>query len=278
MARNTRSTRYSSRRRRRANRVSLILLIAALVVLIIALWQLIPILRDYRQSDAVYQDLKGEIVDLGTDMPDDTASDLMPEDSYDWQSVTIDFGALRLINPDVVGWIRFDDTEAVNVDYPILHASDNDTYLRTDLYGDYHTSGSIFLEAANSPDFSDLYNIVYGHNMRNGTMFGTLRKYRDNDGFYEENRYFTIYTPRGAYRYLIFGYGEVREDSEIYAVGFGPDAAYQQLINVMLSTSLRSTGVVPTVTEQIVTLSTCTASGDDYRFVVYGVCVDQILY
>ncbi len=270
-------TRHNTRKRRRGNALSLIILIIAAAVLIIALWRLIPQLMDYRQSEATYQELQGEVVDLGTDEASDLP-DLAPSDFYDWGAVTIDFDTLRQINPDVVGWIRFDDTEAVEVDYPIMHGSNNDTYLRNDLYGERHTGGSIFLEAANSADFSDIYNIVYGHNMRNGTMFGTLRKYRDNEGFYEANRYFTIYTPQGAYRYEIFGYADVRDDSEIYAVGFAPDAAYQRLINVMLSTSIYNTGVVPGIDQRTVTLSTCTASGDDYRFVVYGVCIDQKLY
>ncbi len=272
-------SRKTARRRRRGNIITLVILLAAVVVLIIALWRLIPIFMDYRQSDEVYQDLQGEVVDLGSDeyeLPAESVDE--PWNDYDWASVTIDFDALWAINSDVVGWIRFDNTEAVNVDYPIMYSSDNDTYLRTDLYGDYHTSGSIFLEAANSPDMSDLYNIIYGHNMRNGTMFGTLRKYRDNEGFYAENPYFTIYTPRGAYRYQIFGYADVSDDSDIYMVGFGPDEAYQQLIYRMISGSLYNTGVVPTVNDRIVTLSTCTAAGDDYRFVVYGVCVDELLY
>ncbi len=264
-------------KRRRGNIVSLIILIAAAVILIIALWRLIPQMMDYRQSNAEYEELQGEVVDLGTD-EEREYSNLSPSDYYEWGSVQIDFNALRQINPDVVAWIRFDNTDEINVDYPILHSYDNDTYLRTDLYGNYHTAGSIFLEAANKSDLSDIYNIIYGHNMRNGSMFGTLRKYRDDSDFYEANRYFTIYTPNGAYRYEIFGYAEVDEDSEIYTVGYAPDAAYQRLINVMLSTSLRNTGIVPTVDQRIVTLSTCTASGDEYRFVVYGVCIDQILY
>ncbi len=263
------------RSRKKGNTVSLVLLIVAIVVLVIALWRLLPLLMDYRQSDSVYQDLSGEIVDFDTDQTDGADE---PWNQYDWASVRIDFNALWAINPDVVGWIRFDNTDAVNVDYPIMHAADNDKYLRTDLYGDSHTSGSIFLEAANSGDLSDIYNIIYGHNMRNGTMFGTLRKYRDDEGFYDENPYFTIYTPTGAYRYTIFGYTNVEDDSDIYRVGFAPDAAYQQLINELLSISMYNTGIVPTINDRIVTLSTCTSAGDDYRFVVYGVCVDQKLY
>lgn len=200
------------------------------------------------------------------------------EQDYDWASVSIDFDALKQVNPDVIGWIRFDDTSAVTVDYPILYAADNDTYLRTDLYGESHTAGSIFLEAANTPDFSDYYNIIYGHNMRNGTMFGTLKQYRRDESFYDANAYFTIYTEDAAYRYQIFAYEVVTDDSEIYTVGYQPDEAYQELIDLMCSLSLRDTGIVPAVTDRIVTLSTCTSVNDNERFVVHAVCVDQKEY
>lgn len=262
-------------RKRKGRAGSTVILIIAIVVLVIALWRLIPLLLDYRQSQDTYQDLQGEIVGLD---PDSTDTSDEPWNAYDWASVTIDFNALWQINPEVVGWIRFDDTDAVPVDYPIMYSGDNDKYLRTDLYGESHTSGSIFLEAANSPDFTDIYNIIYGHNMRNGTMFGSLKQYKRDENFYDANPYFTIYTPLGAFRYAIFGYADVKDDSDIYRIGFVPDQTYKQQIDIMLASSDRNTGIVPTVDQQTVTLSTCTSTGDNYRFVVYGVCVENKLY
>ncbi len=263
------------KKRKRGNVVMIIVLIVALAVLVFALWRLIPILMDYRQSNAAYEELAEDVVN----QPDTDGTGTEPWNMYDWQSVEIDFNTLQQINSDVVGWIRFDDTDAVNVDYPILHGKTNDDYLHTDLYGTYHYAGSIFLESANSPDLTDIYNIIYGHNMRNGSMFGTLRRYRDSEDFYDENPYFTIYTPRGAYRYAIFGYANVSETSDIYRVGFMVNnSEYQELIDEMLSISMRDTDYVPTATQQTVTLSTCTSAGDTYRFAVFGVCVDQLLY
>ncbi len=176
-------------KRKRNNVLTLVLLIVALAVLVFALWRLIPILMDYRQANSTYAELADEVVndpDSGEGIGDE------PWNAFDWQSVQIDFDALQQINPDVVGWIRFDNLDAIDVDYPILHGKTNDDYLHTDLYGTYHYAGSIFLESKNSSNMRDIYNIIYGHNMRNGSMFGTLRRYRDSDDFYEENPYFTI--------------------------------------------------------------------------------------
>ncbi|MCD7866328.1 MAG: class B sortase [Clostridiales bacterium] len=264
--------------KRKGRILTAVILIAAVLVILFSLSRLIPILMDYRQSGQTYQDLAEQYVDDTADADGDVISGDEGEQDYDWASVSIDFDALKQVNPDVIGWIRFDDTSAVTVDYPILYAADNDTYLRTDLYGESHTAGSIFLEAANTPDFSDYYNIIYGHNMRNGTMFGTLKQYRRDESFYDANAYFTIYTEDAAYRYQIFAYEVVTDDSEIYTVGYQPDEAYQELIDLMCSLSLRDTGIVPAVTDRIVTLSTCTSVNDNERFVVHAVCVDQKEY
>lgn len=261
------NTKKNKKSGRAANTV---ILIIAIVVMAFALYKLIPILIDYKQADDNYAELVQDYVDTG-----DITGDV--EEGYDWAGVQIDFDSLKAINPDVVGWIRFDDTDAVNVDYPILHADDNDTYLHKDLLGEEHSAGSIFLEAANSPDFSDYYNIIYGHNMKNGSMFGTLKKYNRDENFYDANQYFTIYTEQGAYRYQIFSYENVADDSEIYTVGYAPDEQYQALIDTMVSGSMKDTGITPTNENRIVTLSTCSSS-DTIRFVVHGVCIDQKLY
>lgn len=262
-----------NRKKGRERKLTTVLLIAAVAVMVFALARLIPIIMDYRNSEDAYMDLAGDIVDAGTDEEETEA-----EEETDWSDVVIDFSSLKEINSDVVGWIRFDDTTALPIDYPILHGETDNTYLRTNLYGESHTAGSIFLESANSPDFSDLYNIIYGHNMRNNTMFGSLKQYKRDEDFYDENPFFTIYTEEGAYRYQIFTYEEIKDDSSFYSVGYAADDAYQDLIDEIVAGSMRDTGITPTAGDRIVMLSTCTSTGDDYRFVVFGVCTDQVIY
>ncbi len=253
-----------------------IVLLFALAVMAVALWKLIPIILDYKQSEDTYQELVDAFVEVevGVDETEETEEML----SDDWKYINIDFTSLKAINSDVVAWIRFDNTGTICVNYPVLQGASNDTYLHLNLYGETYSAGSIFLESENSRDFSDCYNIIYGHNMKNGSMFGTLKLYKRNDNIYGSNKYFTIYTPTGAYRYQIFAYEDVTYDSVIYTVGYAADDAYQSLINRMLSGTMRDTGVVPTIYDKIVTLSTCTSTGDDYRFVIHAVCIDEITY
>lgn len=128
------------------------------------------------------------------------------------------------------------------------------------------------MEAANEPDFSDYHTILYGHNMKNGSMFGKLKNFKEQE-FYEENQYFTIYTQETAYRFHIFSVQTVPVDDKIYTVGFGPDEEFKKFAIALQENSLYDTGVEVSGESKIVTLSTCTYS-DKLRFVVHGVCVE----
>lgn len=107
----------------------------------------------------------------------------------------IQFDKLRAINPDIVGWIRIDGTE---IDYPIVQTDNNETYLKTDFEGEKNASGAIYLDFESEPDFSGRHNIIYGHHMKNGTMFKDIVKYKD-ETFYKEHQKITVYTPEREY-------------------------------------------------------------------------------
>lgn len=183
-----------------------------------------------------------------------------------YEQGSVDFATLSEENSDVVGWIWIDGLE--DVSYPILQGADDETYLHQDLFGQKLKAGSIFLEAANARDFSDWYSIIYGHNMRDGSMFGTLKNYRE-EGFYEAHSFFTIATPQGMYHYKIFGYEEVAEDDVVYTIGFGADDNYGEFLQKLLTRSYRDCGVEVTQNDHVITLSTCSSTGR--RFVVHGV-------
>ena len=89
------------------------------------------------------------------------------------------------------------------------------------IHGDY--------KKMNQSDFSDLYNIIYGHNMNNGSMFGSLKKYKD-EGFWKKNQYFTVYTESTAYRYQIFSYEDAVVGGNVYKVGYQPGKNTRRLL------------------------------------------------
>lgn len=248
---------------------SVIVVVACLAAIAIALAKIIPIQMDYKKS-----------IDKYAKMNEDYVQGSVDEGKPDWwaEDVEVELAKLHERNPDVIAWIRFDNQDNIPISYPLLYSGDDDQYLRRDIDGEYLISGSIFLAGASNPDFSDYHDIIYGHNMRNDTMFGGLKKYVNDDGFYEENQYFTIYTETKAYRYQIFSFHEVSAYSDIYQIGFGPDETYEAYLNTLISSSVRDTGVYPTKEDRTITLSTCSPNGESIRTVLHAVRIDEREY
>lgn len=245
---------------------SLILAVVGIGLIAAALIVLGRTILDYKKSGDTYNDLKADYV---------AAPEAEETKNPNWwyEEVDIDLAGLQEENPDIAGWIRFDNIDILS--YPVLYSGDNEKYLRTDIYGNSTTAGCIFIEGSCSPDFNDCHTILYGHNMKNLSMFGSLKKYKTED-FYEDNQYFTIYTSDMAYRYQIFAYRDVSETDEVYSVGFGPDEIFQDFINEMIRHSYKDTDVEVTKEDKVMTLSTCSTEGN--RFVVHAVRVDAHTY
>lgn len=257
------------KKKKKRRPLNLILIIAALAVMAFSLYKLYGIYHDYNESEATFEALE----DAYVTNPDDGDGD---EENTTWNENTqIEFEALRQENEDIIAWLRFDNFDDVHISYPVLYSGDDSTYLRSDIYGNYHIAGCIFLEGLNNPDFTDYHSIIYGHNMRNTTMFGDLKRYKNDEGFYENNQYFNVYTETKMYRYHIFSYYDVDENDSVYTVGYAPDEEWQTMIDKMVSSSYKDTGIHPTNNDKIVTLSTCSKAGENLRFVVHGVLVEE---
>ena len=172
------------------------------------------------------------------------------------------------------GWIYFENED---ISYPVLYSGDDDTYLRRTLDQKPATAGSIFLEGMNNPDFEDSHTLIYGHNMRNLSMFGKLKYYKEDPDYYMDHMYFQILKGDVVYRYQIFAYEDVTPDSYIYAVPYGPTEEFADFIDRIYASSYRQTGIVASKDDKILTLSTCSTSGEG-RFVVHAVRVDEYPY
>lgn len=251
------------------NASSVILGIVGAGMILAALILLVPVLLDYKGSEDTYDDLKEDYVVVGT------VEVSTEEENSNWwyEDVDIDLAGLQKENPEIVGWILFDNIEVLS--YPILYSGDDEKYLRSDIYGNTTTAGCIFLEGACTPDFQDCHTILYGHNMRNLSMFGSLKKFK-TENFYEDHQYFTIYTDDMAYRYQVFAYRDVPETDSVYTVGFAPDDVFQKFIDEMARHSYQDTDVAVSKDDKVMTLSTCSTEG--YRFVVHAVRVDEHTY
>jgi len=162
--------------------------------------------------------------------------------------------------PDVIGWLAVPGT---NIDYPFVQSKDNDYYLRRDLNGDHAMAGTLFLDCRCARDFSSQNTIIYGHHMKNGSMFGTLKTF-DDKAFFDENKRGTIYLPYETLSLDFFAYLVVKStDVQIYSADFSEGYFEYVRQNARQYRDIGLTG-----RERIVTLSTCAYEFDGARMVL----------
>ena len=239
--------------------ISTIVLVVALAVFCYSGFQLYTILKGYYDGRSEYDKVRE--VAINQNMENSA------EDKGDGFSVNFD--ELKSINEDTIGWIRF-SPKPEEINYPIVQGKDNDEYLHRTFSANENTLGAIFLNVDNKADFSDKNSIIYGHRMKDGSMFRHLQDY-DSQEFWKSNPYFYIYTPDGKkLTYHIFAVGEVEDASEIYQTQFESDDAYLKYLNTVTGISIYDTGVKVDTGDTMVTLSTCTSANDNHRFVVVG--------
>lgn len=179
---------------------------------------------------------------------------------------SVDFASLQAVCPDAVGWIQVSGLDVI--DYPIVHYSDDDYYLNHSWDGQASRYGAIFMEAANSGDFSDSHTLIYGHNMKDGSMFGSLKKYKEQSFYQENGGLITIYLPGETRTYQIFSVHVTSADDEsVYTVGFAHDDTFGSFLEALRSSALYDTGVPVSAADNVITLSTC--AGEE-RLVVHA--------
>ena len=184
----------------------------------------------------------------------------------------LDLDALRQTNTRVLGWIHIPDSP---IDYPLLKVQNNNEYLRRAWDGTANQAGCIFLECRNSHDFSDFNTLIYGHYMRNGKMFGSLHRYQEQE-YRDTHPHIYIVTDEAVRRYEVFASYEADVVSDTYRLYFEDDARKQTVLEDYLDRSVLETGLVPTVTDRILTLSTCTGTGTyDTRWAVQAVLTGE---
>jgi len=184
--------------------------------------------------------------------------------------VSMDFTELKQINGDVIGWLY---AQGTNIDYPLLQGEDNDYYLERMYNGRENPSGSLFADFRNKGDFSDQNTVIYGHHMTNGTMFGSLEFYRDQD-FYEVSPTMMLYTPEGDYLVeLICGTDENGYDT-FFSFEFESDKEFLEYVESFRSRSTFQSDVVVEPGDRLISLCTCAYVFDNARYVVMGKLIE----
>ncbi|MEA4919674.1 MAG: class B sortase [Clostridiaceae bacterium] len=260
-----------------------LLIFVLLGVFIVSSYVLTSRYMGYKKGEKLYEEAIDKYVITPPENKTDDSQDDLPEASQNQpespvqkepaaSALTMDFDALSKLNTDIIGWIKIPDT---NINYPLLQGDTNDTYLRHAYNGTYSRMGSIFMDYRCSPDFSGSNTIIYGHNMRNSTMFSRLLKY-ENQSFFESHPYFYIYTAEGYMKYAIFSCYMLTLPSDTYTIAFNSDKVFGDYITTVLARSSVSTGTIPSESDKLVTLSTCSSTNAEQdRFVVHGYLVED---
>ena len=225
-----------------------------------------------RQADVDVYDRLAEQYETVENPSEDAGSAEQEEQTVE---IPIDFAALQQENPDIYAWIRIPDTE---VDYPVLQSStDNSYYLNHTVNHEEGFPGSIYTENWNAKDFSDPNTVIYGHQMRNGTMFGGLYQYQDLE-YLQKHAEILIYTPDHIRTYRVFAAVTYDNRHIMYSFDFSEKEQYQAYFDSLKAVRNMATcwdeSIDVTTDDRIITLSTCNGN-DAQRFLVEAVLVDE---
>lgn len=296
--------RKKKRRRTFGDIMSTLLMLIALCVFLFSAYTLYGFYKEYKKSADEYDNLenmyaisiteedseptseaeqiKKVLSDIAA-LEDDTALDELEKEIENDQVETettiengqevklplmrnpIDFASLLNVNEDITGWLKI---SALDISYPIVQGEDNDYYLHRTFEKTENFAGCIFMNCDNEADFTDQNTIIYGHNMKDGSMFGKLKQFKEAENF-EKSKYFWVFTSDKIYQYRIFSAATVDKTGLFYQVVFR-DNDFDLWMNAAFENSVvENSDVELDRDDRVVTLSTCT--GDDAtRFVVLG--------
>jgi len=240
----------------------IITLIAAGVFLF-SFYKLVPILYDYYTNNRTLESVQ-QVYELGRN----------EAEQYGEGQVRASFQPLLEINKDMVGWITIDQTK---IDYPVLQSKDNEFYLTRNYKKQDTRAGSIFLDFRNDKKLENNKNvIIYGHRMKDGSMFGQLKKYLDKD-FFKSNK--TIYLDSLYEGYDIEVFSVYQTTTSFYYIEteFPEQQSFQKFIDQIKEKSFFSSDISINQEDTIVTLSTCDYALDSLegRLVVHGKLVKR---
>ena len=250
--------------------INVILALSFFLIAFFAGNQLIREYRERHESADSYSDLE-EFISFPEIPPpkdtDETVSTEFGETKPVPAGPVVDFTELTSINGDCVAWIYIEDTA---ISYPVVQGSDNSYYLKHLFNGRWNSAGCIFLDSRVDSDISDQHSIIYGHHMKDGTMFSGLTKYK-KQSYYEEHTAGLLITPDCTYRIEFFaGYVTSVEDSA-WKVLFESDEEFEVWLKDAKARSWFTSLLSPAVTDRILTLSTCSYEFDNARYVLHGI-------
>ncbi len=258
-----------------------ILLVICLGVFLYSAYQIAAYLYDNYKSESTYDKIREEyekqlVIEKEASLPTDQSSNnpntpvtpnIPNTPSLSGKRLMMDrYNSLLEVNKDVVGWISVPNTV---IDYPVVQAKDNDFYLRRNIHGERATAGTIFMDYRSNARADSEHIILYGHHMRNGSMFKDLVKYKEEDFFLNQTniRFNTLYEE---IEWEVFSVYVADADFNYRQTEFFSGEKYLEFLEKLQNKSIYNKVIELTENDQLLTLSTCTYEYDDARFVVHA--------
>ncbi len=232
-----------------------ILTVLFLCVFLFSLYKAASILLEYRNIDRFYDETLARYTS--------------EENETDKAPIEVDLAVLRDVNEDICGWLYIPDT---NVNFPVLQGKNNKQYLFQSYKKEYLTAGSIFVDYRCRADLTDKNTVIYGHNMHNGSMFGKLKKYADED-YRDGHPYVYLMRADGQWnKYEIIACFQAAVDGAVYDLPLeadGEDERFELLKETIEKENLYASSATLSEDDRLITLSTCTQdSRNDVRVIV----------
>lgn len=234
------------------------------IFIILSICEQVRLLQDEKEIKEISQEF---VVEEQMDIPEITTDNF--SQTTENKPMTINWEALKNTNPDIIAWIRIPNT---NIDYPILKGENNDTYLRKDIYGKKSVYGSIFVEEQNDEPFENFNTIIYGHNFGNKLMFSDLRRYK-NPNYYQNHKEIYIYLPNNqVLTYQVVSFHTVdKSDKNVFSLNNTTYEDYEPYINENNILINNIDGFDGEEVTGVITLSTCTNSNKNTRYVLHAI-------
>lgn len=259
------------------------------VLLVVFVFSFANFMREfltYQQAKNEYKELGKyiEVIPEGEEASSDAeAEESTPEapeedekEQYQYPNLQIDYDGLTATNSEFVGVIYI---PVLNLTYPIAQSTGNDKYLHTTFEGTRNASGCIFLDCAASKDFSDPNSFIFGHNMKNGTMFGSLKQFLQKEELCDEDPYIYIYQKDQVLVYRIFAYYTIPVRDDVYD-DFSGDDGYDAYVadagKHSVYHSSKEEKIDWSSRPDLLTLSTCYATGHVNNFIVQAALVENV--
>ena len=240
-------------RRRKTNYLRLFILLACIITIFISGYHILKWMRENKKSKVVKNNIQDSV----------TVED---------NNLLVDFNKLKEENSDTIAWLK---VEGTNIEYPVVKGQDNDYYLTHSFDGSYNSAGWIFADYKNTFDGTDKNIVIFGHNRRDGSMFGTLKNVLDKDWYENENnKYVTLVTEKENIIYEVFSVYKTENEEYYITNKFSSNDEFEDLIKTVKKRSVYDFGNDVQRSDKMLTLSTC-ADNNKYRVVLHAKKVNK---